>query len=106
MTRAEKIRAARRRYRQFTGHAPAFGDIGIADLTKDGEVVFIVGEVDGIMYTTVRDGRTERYIHEFGPTKKSGDPKSPRPLLAISHDGKQAFILGGGMRFTARGFVG
>jgi hypothetical protein len=54
-----------------------------------------VGELDGVLYTTVRDGVTEKYIHKF--RKKS------RPLLATSHDGKSLHILGGEYEFTERG---
>lgn len=54
-----------------------------------------VGELDGVLYTTVRDGQTEKYIHKF--RKKS------RPLLAASHDGKSLHILGGEYEFTERG---
>jgi len=66
-------------------------------IDKEYDVVFRVGTVDGILYTTVRDGNTEKYIHEF--------KKKSRPHLAVSHDGKQLFILGGGYAFTERGIV-
>lgn len=56
-----------------------------------------IGPCDGIMYTTRRDGKVERYIHRF--------KKSARPLLVSSFDGKQLYIVGGQYTFTDRGIV-
>lgn len=55
----------------------------------------IVGETDGILYTTVRDGKTEKYIHRFR--------KRSRPLLIASSDGKELGIVGGRFQFTEAG---
>jgi hypothetical protein len=60
-------------------------------------VAFKIGDCDGILYTTVRDGVTESYIHKF--------KKKSRPVLASSFDGKQLLILAGGYEFTERGIV-
>jgi len=104
----DKIAKAKSLFRRFTGHTPAKGDIGVLDFTGDPhEVVFLVGSVSGILYETIRDGKRESYIHEFGEGPKSGTrDKKRRPVLAISFDGKRTFILAGGYRFTDRGFVG
>lgn len=56
-----------------------------------------VGHCDGILYTTVRDGKTEKYIHKF--------KRSSRPLLAASFDGKSLVLIGGSYQFTERGIV-
>lgn len=56
-----------------------------------------IGPCDGIMYTTRRDGKVEKYIHRF--------KKSARPLLIASHDGEQLYIVGGQYTFTERGIV-
>jgi len=61
------------------------------------DVAFKIGECDGLLYTTVRDGVKESYIHKF--------KKKSRPLLVSSHDGKQLFLLGGRYDFTERGIV-
>lgn len=61
------------------------------------DVGFKIGEVDGILYSTIRDGNPEKYIHRF--------KKKSRPLLAASFDGSQLYILGGGYTFTERGIV-
>ena len=55
----------------------------------------VIGELDGVLYTTVRDGKTEKYQHDF--------KKSSRPHLISSHDGSSLHILGGGYEFTERG---
>lgn len=49
------------------------------------------------MYTTVRDGEVEKYIHRF--------KKSARPILAASHDGKQLVLIGGDFVFTECGIT-
>lgn len=58
-------------------------------------VMFAVGTCDFIGYTTVRDGETEKYQHKFKPKSK--------PVLAVSPDGLQLFLVGGSFRFTDRG---
>lgn len=55
----------------------------------------VVGELDGVLYSTTRDGKREKYIHRF--RRKS------RPLLAASHDGKTLRIVGGRFEFTEAG---
>lgn len=78
-------------FREFTGHEPLPEDI--LRLTED-TVVAIVGNVHSISYSATRDSECETYIHEF----------PDRPVLAISFDGTQAFILAGGFKFTDKGF--
>jgi hypothetical protein len=93
-SRYAKIQEATERYHGFTGHEPQFID---TYNLPDYDVAFKIGHCDGILYTTVRDGKTERYIHRF--------KKNSRPFLCASHDGKQLIILEGGFRFTNRGIV-
>jgi hypothetical protein len=82
-------------YTRFTGHT----DIESVSVDKPvvPDVMLVVGDVDGIMYTTVRDGVTEKYVHKF--------KKQCRPLFCVSHDGKQLHMLGGSYDFTERGIV-
>lgn len=88
--------AAARRYERFTGHdAEVFGTIEFPNL--DGVAVAMIGECDGVLYTTVRDGKTERYIHEF--------EEADKPLLCVTPDGRQLLLVGGRYRFTERGIV-
>jgi hypothetical protein len=55
----------------------------------------VVGNVLGVMYETIRDGKQEKYCHEFKRTS--------RPLLIANHDGSRIGIVGGRYRFTERG---
>lgn len=59
--------------------------------------VAVIGKCDGILYTTVRDGKTEKYIHEFA--------LKDRPLFCIAPDGRQILLIGGRFVFTERGIV-
>ena len=56
-----------------------------------------IGEVDGILYSSVRDGVFEKYIHKFR--------KADKPLFVVSPDGKGLFLVGGNYSFTERGIV-
>jgi len=55
----------------------------------------VIGELDGVLYTTVRDGKKEKYIHEF--------KKTSRPLLVASSDGESLHVIGGKYEFTEAG---
>lgn len=85
---------ALRRFKAFHGRDAKPSEIG--RIACPAVVALKVGELDGVIYTATGDRK--KYIHKF--------KKSSRPLLFVSSDGKQAFILGGGYRFTDRGFVG
>ncbi|MCP4924901.1 MAG: hypothetical protein GY916_03040 [Gammaproteobacteria bacterium] len=93
-TSRAKIKEAVARYADFTGHQP--DALTVVD-TPNHDTAFAIGELDGVMYTTVRDGKQESYAHEF--------KKRSRPLLASSFDGGQLYILSGGYAFTDRGIV-
>lgn len=92
---AADLRRAAALYEDFTGHVPEV----VAEIRKPRypDAVLVVGDCDGILYTTVRDGRKERYIHEF--------KASSRPLFCVSPDGKTLYLLGGAFSFTDRGIV-
>ena len=89
-----KARAAVKRYEGFTGHqADSYTEVQVPVV----EVALEVGMVEGIAYSAVRDGKLERYFHEFKP--------SARPILAASHDGRQLLLIGGNFEFTDRGIT-
>lgn len=91
----DQIQQAADLYERFSGHDPEeIGKVRIPDLPPVGVAI---GEVDGILYTTVRDGKTEKYIHKFH--------KQDKPLFVVSPDGKSLFMIGGCYRFTERGIV-
>ncbi|NBU60380.1 MAG: hypothetical protein EBS27_01200 [Actinobacteria bacterium] len=82
-------------YERFSGHeAEAIGKVRVNPMPKVGVAI---GEVDGILYTTVRDGVLEKYIHKFR--------KADKPLFVVSPDGKSLHLVGGNYTFTERGIV-
>jgi hypothetical protein len=90
----QKIKNAAKLFQAFTGH-----DAEHVDTVRipDKDVAMVVGTCDGILYTTVRDGKTEKYIHKF--------KRNARPLLCASHDGKRLYLIAGSYKFTDRGIV-
>lgn len=90
-----QIRKARALYKDFSGHdGDEVETITIPDMPK---AVLVVGELEAVIYSTVRDDTAERYIHKF--RAKS------RPMLCASPDGERLFIVGGNFEFTDRGIV-
>lgn len=82
-------------YERFSGHdAEEIGTVKIPALPSVGVAI---GEVDGILYSTIRDGVLEKYIHKFH--------KADRPLFVVAPDGKALYLLGGNYNFTERGIV-
>lgn len=89
------VREAAQRYEAFTGHrATRVKRIKVPSYPR---AALAIGPCLGIMYSTVRDGRRENYVHRFGAKS--------RPLLAASSDGTQLYLLGGAYNFTERGIV-
>lgn len=93
--RLDMIREAARLYRDFTGDEGEL--VGKVRKIEWPKVAAVIGEMDGVLYSTVRDGVDEKYIHKF--------KKGSRPLLCTSHDGKTLIIVLGKYRFTDRGIV-
>ena len=90
-----QIEKARDLYERFSGHdAVELGSVKIPPLPAVGVAI---GEVDGILYSTIRDGVLEKYIHKFR--------KADRPLFVVSPDGRVLYLLGGNYNFTERGIV-
>ena len=92
--RADFERAARL-YEDFSGHqAGPLVRIKAKALPRVG---IVIGHCDGLLYSTVRDGVKEKYIHKF----RAKD----RPLFVVSPDGDQLLLIGGEYDFTERGIV-
>ena len=93
-SRQQKILQAIKLFVKFRGEEPKF----VESLTvPDHTVMLLIGECDGILYTTRRDGKLEKYVHRF--------KQNSRPLLASSFDGTQLYLLGGAYDFTDQGIV-
>lgn len=93
--RSAQARKAANLYERFSGHEATEG-VRIKKPTIP-DVGVLIGEIDGILYTTVRDGKVEKYIHKFHPSDK--------PDFVVSPDGRQIFLVGGRYDFTERGIV-
>ncbi len=90
-----EVREAARLLEDFSGHAPTRV---MRVQRRVPRVGLLIGDTDFIGYTTVRDGKREKYIHRFR--------RKRRPHLVASSDGKQLEILGGEFRFTEAGIEG
>lgn len=91
----DEVGRAIRLYEQFTGHDAE--ELGVFSVPAFPEVATVIGECDGVLYTAVRDGQVEKYIHRF----RSKD----KPLLCVSANGRQLLLIGGRYVFTERGIV-
>lgn len=92
MSKKDRVDDAIDLYEDFSGNDAEYEDT--VEITLP-DVAIEVGTVDGIMYTTNREGKEEKYIHKF--------KKNSRPLLAASHDGTQLLLIGGSYQFTEKG---
>lgn len=94
LQKEDKLTRAAKLQEDFSGHEVE----KVQTLNYDPiDVGLKVGKIDGIMYETVRDGKTERYIHKF--------KKSARPIMVAKYDGSQIGLIGGKYTFTDRGIV-
>lgn len=89
----QQIKKARLLYENFTGHDA--DEVVEVDKPPFPDVLSVIGDIDGVLYTTVRDGKTESYIHKF--------KKNSRPLFCVSPDGLSLHMLGGSYEFGERG---
>ena len=92
--RKRKLAAAAKLYENFTGHQARYVERVLIDVPQ---VLLLVGECDGVLYSCVRDGQHERYIHQF--------KKQSRPLLCSNETGTALYLIGGEYNFTSRGIV-
>jgi len=87
------LERARRGYADFTGHAPT--KVSRARLPDEDRAAWKMGKLEGVAYEATRDGKTEKYFHEF--------KRHARPDLVAQDDGKQLYITGGRYKVTDRG---
>jgi hypothetical protein len=92
-----KLDEAAQRLADFSGHEP-HKLLKVRPHSTDLEGL-VIGELDLIGYRTKRigiaGGKLVRYAHDFA--------KGSRPLLAVTSDGKQLYIVGGRYEFTDAG---
>jgi len=88
-----RLKKAKELFADFTGHEADI--VGTVDMPEH-DTLMVIGSLDAVCYTTVRDGNKEKYIHEF-------ETPASRPLLCVSHDGKQLYIVGGRYEFLDSG---
>jgi len=91
-SRHAKVKKAIDLYQRFRGTDPEFVDEYVLPSV---DVAMQIGRCDGILYTTIRDGKKESYIHEF--------TGASCPILAASWDGKQIILIDGKYNFTEEG---
>lgn len=90
-------RRAALRYERFTGHDVEHTETVDLPWLKKNTAVTVIGKLDGVLYTTVRDGRIERYQHKFAA--------ADAPVLCVDASGRQLFVIGGAYDFTEKGIV-
>jgi hypothetical protein len=88
-----QVQQAAQLFEDFSGHEAENAER--VTVPENPKVAIAIGEVEAIIYNTVRDGKRERYIHKF--TAKS------RPTFGVSYDGKQLLMIGGSYDFTEKG---
>ncbi len=93
--RLEFIKRGAKLYEDFSGHEAEI--VGKTKKPRMPDVLVAVGIIDFIGYTTVRDGRKEKYMHKF--------KRSSAPRFCVSPDGRQIFLIDGHYDFTERGIV-
>jgi photosystem II stability/assembly factor-like uncharacterized protein len=87
-----QVKQAQQLFKDFRGDAPE----GLTKVRlRSPKTGLVIGELDGVLYTTVRDGKTEKYIHEF--------KKKSRPTLIAASDGQSLHVVGGQYEFTEAG---
>lgn len=89
------MREAARRLSEFTGREIV--DFSEVDLRTDYDVGYALGDIAEIRYIAERDGEHFQFEHKFRPKS--------RPLLIVSHDGKQLIIAGGRYDVNDRGII-
>jgi hypothetical protein len=97
LSRDAAIRRAASLYERFTGHKVEPDECGVVNVPDQPKVGVLIGDLDFVGYTTVRDGVREKYIHKFAA--------KDRPSLVVAPDGKSIHVVGGRYTFTERGIV-
>lgn len=89
------MREAQKRLSEFVGRE--IGEFIEVKVNTDYDVGYALGEIPELHYIAERDGEVFHFHHKFR--------KASRPLLVVSHDGKQLIIAGGRYDVTDRGII-
>lgn len=96
-SKRQRLADAVKRYEAFTGMtADSYAPVQV----EFPDVAIEIGRVEAIAYSTIREGKVQRYLHKFR--------KSAQPVFAAGHDGKQLLLInidGRQFEFTERGIV-
>lgn len=82
-------------YKAFFGRAPSVQEV-VTVTCPDGADAIVIGRVKSVVYHPTQGSRPLE--HEFS--------KRNPPMLAVTANGRQIFVLGGAYQFTSRGFKG
>lgn len=88
-----KAQRAAKAYEDFTGRKPTVARV--SRLPSQNVTGWQMGPLVGVAYEATRDGKRQRYFHEF--------KKSARPNLVAQDDGRKLYIEGGRYKVTDRG---
>lgn len=96
MSDAADLAMATSLFKRFQGRyrEPRKEDLVLLGGMEKPVTCLLVGTALTIGYKALGDGKD--YRHEFA---------SPLPQLYVSADGRQAYFVGGGYRFSERGFI-
>lgn len=89
------MREAQRRLSEFVGRE--IGEFIEVEVNTDYKVGYVLGEIPELHYVAERDGKVFHFDHKF--------KKASRPLLVVSHDGKQLIIACGRYHVTDQGII-
>lgn len=97
MNEQDQIARAVALFKSFRHRDPRDGEIVKIDGLKELTVALELGPMVGIAYRADRDGKEDKYYHEFERTL---------PRVFVAWDGLQIFVVGGSFKYTDVGFVG
>jgi hypothetical protein len=89
-----ELEKARALFKAFQYRYPREGELILLGGLDKPAVMFEVGNVLGLSYKALGNGAD--YYHDFS---------APLPRLFCNAQGDQVFLVGGGYRFSARGFL-
>lgn len=94
MSEADELSRARNLFRAFHGRAATANEVIVIDPSRKPIVALEVGALNALTYRAKGSG--ELFEHQF---------EKPFGKVFVSYDGAQVFVIGGGYRFTPKGFV-